>query len=111
MLPIRYIECSSSQPGSQKYKINHLNTLTATSFRPLHGLTIEEIVSIADKILDGAVWFAIPSNHPTNSIKLKYYCSKLKTKRTILDAMVHYCQSHDKKLNDKALTTSNQGLF
>ena len=101
------LDCSPSQPGSQKYKINHLNTLTATSFRPLQGLTIEEIGSVVDKILDGTIWFSIPSNHPTDAIKLKDYCSKLKTKRTILDAMVQYCQSHDNKLNDKALTTSN----
>ena len=81
--------------------------MTATSFRPLQGLTIEEIGSVADKILDGSVWFYIPSNHPIDAINLKYYCSKFKTKRTMLDAMVQYCQSHDKKLNDKALTTSN----
>ena len=92
------LDCSPSQPGSQKYNINHLNTLTATSFRPLQGLTIEEIGSVAEKILDGTVWFSIPSNHPTDAIKLKDYCSKLKTKRTILDAMVQYCQSHDKKI-------------
>ena len=81
--------------------------MTTTSFRPLQGSTIEEIGSVQDKILDGIVWFSIPWTHPTNAIKLKDYCSKLKTKRTILDAMVQYCQSHDKKLNDKALTTSN----
>ena len=71
---------SPSQPGSQKYKINHLNTLTATSFLPLQGLTIEEIGSIANKILDGTIWFSIPLNHPTDAIKLKDYCSKLKQK-------------------------------
>ena len=92
------LDCSPSQSSSQKYKINHLNTLTTTSLRPLQGLTTEEIDSVANKILDGTVWFSIPSNHRTNAIILKYYCSKLKTKRTNLDAMVEYCQNHDKKI-------------
>jgi hypothetical protein len=81
--------------------------LTTISFQPLHGLTTKYIVSIVDKLLDGTVWFSIPLNHPTNAIKLKYYCSKLKTNRTILDAMVAYCESNDENLNDKALTTFN----
>ena len=77
------------------------------TFCPLQGLTIEEIASVADKLLYGTIWFSIPPNHPTNAIKLKDYCSKLKTNRIILDAMVTYCQSHDEKLNDKTLTTFN----
>jgi len=56
---------------------------------------MEEIASVVDKLLDGTIWFSIPLNHPIDVIKLKYYCSKLKTNRTILDAMVTYCQSHD----------------
>ena len=57
--------------------------------------------------MDGTLWFCIAQNHPTDAIKLKYYCSKLKTNRTILDAMVEYCESHNEKLNDKTLTTFN----
>ena len=57
--------------------------------------------------MDGTVWFTIPTNHPTDAIKLKDYCSKLKANRMVLEAMVAYCQSHDEKLNDKILTTSN----
>ena len=57
--------------------------------------------------MDGIIWFSIPHNHSTNDIKLKHYCYKLKTNRTILDAMVEYCQSHDERLNDKTLTTFN----
>ena len=81
--------------------------MTTASFRPLQGLTTEDIVSIEDKLLDGTISFSIPSNHPTNAIKLKDYCSKLKTNRTILDAMVAYCQRNDESLNDKTLTTFN----
>jgi len=74
------LDCSPTQLGFQKYKINILNTLTTTSLHLLQGLTSEEIDFVADKILDGTIWFYIPSNHPTNAIKLKDYCSKLKTK-------------------------------
>ena len=101
------LKCSPSQPNFEKYKTNSLHSLTIASFHPLQGLTTEDIVSIVDKLLDGTVWFSIPSNHLTNAIKLKDYCSKLKTNRTILDAMVAYCQRNDESLNDKTLTTFN----
>ena len=101
------LKCSPSQPYFEKYKTKSLHILTVASLRPLQGLTDKEIVYVADKLMDGTVWFFIPQNHPTNAIKLKYYCSKLKTNRTILDAMVEYCQSRDEKLNDKTLTTFN----
>jgi hypothetical protein len=81
--------------------------LTAASLRPLQRLSTEEIASVVDKLLDGTIWFSIPPKYPTNAMELKDYCSKLKTNRTILDAMVTYCQSHDEKLNDNTLTTSN----
>ena len=99
--------CSPNQPKDPNYKTNSLNSLVSSSFRPLQGLTAEEMCSVADKLLDGTVWFSIPMNHPTNAIKMKDYCSQLKTKRTILEAMVTYCKSHDKNLNDKILTISN----
>ena len=72
--------------------------MTAATFRPL---------LVAENLLNGTIWFSIPPNHPTDAIKLKDYCSKLKTNITILDAMVAYCQSHVEKLNDKTLTTFN----
>jgi hypothetical protein len=101
------LKCSPSQPDFENYKTNNLQSLNVASLRPLQGLSTEEIAFVADKLLDGTIWFSIPPNHPTNAIKLKDYCSKLKTNRTILDAMVTYFQSHDEKLNDKILTTSN----
>lgn len=101
------LKCSPSKPDFENYKKNNLHSLTTTTFGPLQGLTIEEIASVVDKLLDGTIWFSIPPNHPTNAIKLKHYCSKLKTNRKILDGMVTYCQSHDGKLNDKSLTTFN----
>ena len=101
------LKCSPSQPGFENYKTNSLQSLTTASLRPLQGLSTEEIASVADKLLDGTIWFSIPPNYPTNAMKLKDYCSKLKTNRTILDAMVTYCQSHDEKLNENTLTTSN----
>ena len=101
------LKCSPSQPGFENYKTNSLQSLTVASLRPLQGLSTEEITSVEDKLLDGTIWFSIPPNYPTNAMKLKYYCSKMKTNRTILDAMVTYCQSHDEKLNENTLTTSN----
>ena len=66
---------------------------------------MEEISSVANKLLDVTIWFSIQLNHVANAIKLKDYCSKLKTNRTILDEMVTYCQIHDQSLNEMTLTT------
>lgn len=71
------------------------------------GLTMEEISSVADKLLDETIWFFVPLNHPTNATKLNDYYSKLKTNRTLLEAMVTYCQSHVEKLNENTFTTFN----
>lgn len=68
---------------------------------------MEEIASVIDKLLDGTIWFSIPINHLANAIKLKDYCSKLKTNRSILDAIVTYFESHDQNLNEMAFTAFN----
>jgi hypothetical protein len=64
------LKCSPSQPDFENYKKNSLHSLTAATFRPLQGLTMEEIASVADKLLDGTIWFSIPHNHPSNATKL-----------------------------------------
>ena len=85
------LKCSPSQPDFEKYKTNSLHSLTVASLRPLQGLTDKEIASVEDKLMDCNIWFYIPQNHPTDVVKLKHHCSKLKTNRTILDLMVEYC--------------------
>ena len=67
--------CSPNQPKDPNYNTNSLNSLVSSSFHPLQGLTAEEMCSVADKLLDGTVWFSIPVNHPTNAIKMKDNCS------------------------------------
>jgi hypothetical protein len=101
------LKCSPTQPGFENYKTNSIQSLTVASLHPLQGRSTKEIASVANKLLDGTIWFSIPPNYPTNAMKLKDYCSKLKNNRTILDAMVTYCQSHDENLNENTLTTSN----
>lgn len=57
--------------------------------------------------MDVTIWFFVPPDHPTNAIKLKGYCIKLKTKKITLDAMVAYCKINDERLCDMTRTTSN----
>jgi len=96
------LKCSPTQPKLKKYKTNSLHSLTNASLCPLQGITLtnaslcplqrnnyRKIVSVADKLLDETIWFSIPANHPTNAIKLKNYCNKLKTRKIILDLMLH----------------------
>ena len=49
------LKCSPSQPDFKNYKRNSLHSLTVATLRPLQGLTMEEISSVVDNLLDGTI--------------------------------------------------------